>query len=43
MHLARRHRDEAVSGMFLPHLLAYAAAQNGVPLYAWPADLLGPW
>jgi hypothetical protein len=31
------------NGMFLPHLLAYAAAQNGVPLHTQPAGLLAQW
>jgi hypothetical protein len=31
------------NGMLLPHLLAYAAARNGILLHTQPADLLAPW
>ena len=34
--------DGVPNGTFLPHLLAYAAAQNGIPLRTRPRDLLMP-
>jgi hypothetical protein len=30
------------NGIFLPHLVAYAAAQNGVPVHGLPGDLPDP-
>ena len=35
--------DGVPNGMFLPHLLAHAAARNGIPLRTSPRDLLVPW
>jgi hypothetical protein len=35
--------DGVPNGIFLPYLLAYAAAQNGIPLRTRPRDLLVPW
>jgi hypothetical protein len=31
------------NGMFLPHLLAYAAARNHLPLYTQPVDRFAQW